>query len=432
MTVWQLTFLTSINMMGSGIIMLPTKLAQVGTISILSWLLTVAGELCLAFCFAKCGTYSKYQGLGGYAYNAFGKGGSFLANYTYGISMVFANVALSVTCIGYLQQFLGVQFDPLLVCFLAICVLWICLSANFYGAAVTGRIGSIVIWCVLIPVLGIGLIGWFWFSPTMYIEAWNPHDTPFFEAIKSSIAMTLWAFMGIESACSNSQAVDNPEKNVPIAIMTATICVAIIYISSTNVIAGIVPNAELAQSNAPFGLVYSTIFNGTVGKFVMFLLVLSCANSTLGWQFTLSRLCLQASQQGFFPKIFSKVNKWGSPVKGMILLGCLQSCFCLLTVSPKLFSQFNKLVDLAVVMTIIPYLLSMAALGMILKNAHVDPSKAKIYVGISVIASLYSLYAVDAAGPTDVFWGAMATFFGWTIWGFLADKFAHTRHTPAQ
>lgn len=38
MGVVQLTILTMVNMMGSGIIMLPTKLAEVGTISIISGL----------------------------------------------------------------------------------------------------------------------------------------------------------------------------------------------------------------------------------------------------------------------------------------------------------------------------------------------------------------------------------------------------------
>lgn len=38
MSVMQLTILTAVNMMGSGIIMLPTKLAQVGALSIVSWL----------------------------------------------------------------------------------------------------------------------------------------------------------------------------------------------------------------------------------------------------------------------------------------------------------------------------------------------------------------------------------------------------------
>ena len=39
MSVVQLTFVTAANMLGAGIIMLPTKLAEVGTISIISGLL---------------------------------------------------------------------------------------------------------------------------------------------------------------------------------------------------------------------------------------------------------------------------------------------------------------------------------------------------------------------------------------------------------
>ncbi|MDU6597173.1 MAG: putrescine-ornithine antiporter, partial [Veillonella sp.] len=46
MSVLQLTILTAVNMMGSGIIMLPTKLAQVGALSIVSWLITAVGSMC--------------------------------------------------------------------------------------------------------------------------------------------------------------------------------------------------------------------------------------------------------------------------------------------------------------------------------------------------------------------------------------------------
>lgn len=90
MSVFQLTILTAVNMMGSGIIMLPSKLAQVGALSIVSWLVTAVGSMALAYVFAKCGMYSKKGGgMGGYAEYSFGKAGNFLANYTYGVSLIF-------------------------------------------------------------------------------------------------------------------------------------------------------------------------------------------------------------------------------------------------------------------------------------------------------------------------------------------------------
>ncbi|MDN6114559.1 MAG: putrescine-ornithine antiporter, partial [Enterobacterales bacterium] len=209
MGVVQLTILTAVNMMGSGIIMLPTKLAEVGTLSIVSWLVTALGSMALAYAFAKCGMFSrKSGGMGGYAEYAFGKSGNFMANYTYGVSLLIANVAIAISAVGYGTELMGANLTPLGICIATIGVLWLATIANFGGARITGRISGVTVWGVIIPVVGISIIGWFWFSPTMYVQSWNPHHLPVFEAVGSSIAMTLWAFLGLESACANTDVVD--------------------------------------------------------------------------------------------------------------------------------------------------------------------------------------------------------------------------------
>lgn len=431
MSVFELTLLTAINMMGSGIVMLPTKLAEVGTISILSWLVTAIGSLCLAYAFAKCGMFSKRPGMGGYSEYAFGKSGNFMANYTYGVSLLFANIAIAITCVGYGASFLEVELTPIQVCIATIAVIWICTCSNFLGASITGKLSSFAVWCVIIPVLILSVIGWFWFDPDLYVASWNPHNQPFFTAVGASISMTLWAFLGLESACANSDAIDNPEKNVPIAVMAATIGVAIIYITSTNIIAGIVPNEQLVASNAPFGLVFAHMFSPAIGKVVMGLLVLSCAGSTLGWQFTIAKVFQQSAVDGLFPKVFARVNKYGAPIAGMIIITTIQTGFCLMTISPALFKQFNMLVDLAVVTNIMPYILSMAAVGVIMKQAKVDPAKAKLYNFAALIGAAYSFYALISTGYFEVFWGSIATFLGWTFWGLVANRFANDENSSA-
>lgn len=65
MGVVQLTVLTAVNMMGSGIIMLPTKLASVGTMSVLSWIVTAFGSLCLAYGFPNAGCLAVSPGVWG-------------------------------------------------------------------------------------------------------------------------------------------------------------------------------------------------------------------------------------------------------------------------------------------------------------------------------------------------------------------------------
>lgn len=425
--VLQLTILTMVNMMGSGIIMLPTKLAEIGTISIVSWLVTAVGSTALAYAFAQCGMFSKKSGgMGGYAEYSFGKAGNFMANYTYGVSLIIANTAIAISAVGYGSELLGTSLSPVSIAIWTIFTLWLATALNFGGPRITGNISSFTIWGVIIPVVGLCIIGWYWFDGSMYINAWNPHNVPTFEAISVSISMTLWAFLGLESACANTDVVENPEKNVPIAVLGGTLGAAVIYIISTNVIAGIVPNLELANSTAPFGLAFAHMFNETTGKVIMGLMVLSCFGSLLGWQFTIAQVFKSSAEEGYFPSFFKKVTSKNAPVIGMITITAIQTLLAFMTISPSLNKQFNVLVDLAVVTNVIPYLLSMAALAVLLKYANISRNKYKITLFVAFIGSLYSIYALYAAGEQAMLYGSIVTFIGWTLYGFVSYKFDYS------
>lgn len=424
MSVLQLTILTAVNMMGSGIIMLPTKLAQVGALSIVSWLITAVGSMCLAYAFAKCGMYGrKGGGMGGYAEYSFGKAGNFMANYTYGVSLLIANIAIAISAVGYAATFADATLTPLMTGIYTIFTLWLATVLNFGGASITGRVSSFTVWGVIAPVLVISTVGWAYFSADMYVANWNVNNMPFGEAATNSIAMTLWAFLGLESACANADAVDNPEKNVPKAVLGGTLGAAAIYIISTNMMFGIVPASELVNSNAPFGLAFASMFNGTVGKIVMGLMVMSCFGSLLGWQFTIANVFKGAADEGYFPKLFSKITSKDAPVVGMVTITILQSFMSLMTISPSLSEQFETLVNLAVVTNIIPYLLSMGAVIVLMKAAKRAGSELKGTTFIAFIGSLYSLYALYASGFEAMTYGSIVTFAGWTLYGFVSDRF---------
>ena len=74
------------------------------------------------------------------------------------------------------------------------------------------------------------------------------------------------------------------------------------------------------------------------------------------------------SRRRLFPGILQKkVTSKDAPIVGMVTITALQTLLSLMTISPSLNKQFNVLVDLAVVTNVIPYLLSMAALAVLLK-----------------------------------------------------------------
>ncbi|WP_225774282.1 putrescine-ornithine antiporter [Pseudomonas sp. Marseille-Q5115] len=423
MSVGQLTMLTAVNMLGSGIVMLPSKLAEVGAISILSWLVTATGSLALAYAFARCGMLSrKTGGMGGYAEYTFGKGGNYITNYTYGVSLLIANVAISITAVGYIQVLLGVELNSLQVGLATIGLLWLTTFANFGGARITGKIGALTVWGVIAPVVFISTVGWFWFDKSVYAAGWNPHDKTLFEAAGASVAITLWAFLGLESACANTDAVENPERNVPIAVLGGTLGAAVIYIVSTNVIAGIVDNPELASSTAPFGLAFAKMFNPMVGNVVMGLMVLACVGSLLGWQFTIAQVFKSSADTGYFMPIFAKANKAGTPIVGMLVLLAAQTALGFLTISPDLSKQFDTLVNLAVVTNLVPYILSMAALMTMQKVSNVPPRQALMTNIVAWTAAAYSYLALYSSGEQALMLGGVATIFGYTLFGFVNNR----------
>src|SRR6266850_3719272 len=276
------------------------------------------------------------------AMDAYGKDGYFMTFMLYFFSLAIGNVAIAISAVGYLAGFFpGMSATPIATCVSVIALIWLTTVANFGGPSITGKLGAVTVWGVIIPVAGLSIIGWFWFSGDTFHQVWNPQGMSIGEGVGSSIALTLWAFLGMESAAQNSDAVENPKRNVPLACMFGTLGAAVIYILSTTVIQGIVPNAELAKSPGPFGLAYARMFGPTVGSIVMGLAVMACVGSLLGWQFTLAETGRSAAEDHMFPAFFGNVTRMGAPITGMIVMGFVQSGMALMTISPSLSEQFS-------------------------------------------------------------------------------------------
>jgi putrescine:ornithine antiporter len=420
-----LTTLVTVNMMGSGIIMLPTNMAQLGAVSLLSWIFTAIGSMAIAYCFAQCGVFcSRSGGLSAYTEEAHAKSGFFLCSYLYFLSLAIANVAVAISAVGYMSAFLPWLSGGAIPLFVGtVALIWITIIANFGGPSITGKIGAFTVWGVIIPVAGLSIIGWFWFDTKLLEAAWNPNNLAISEAIGKAIPLTLWAFLGMESAAQATDAVEDPKRNVPLACLFGTLGAATVYVLSTTVIQGIIPNAELANSSAPFALVYAKMFNPLVGNIVMALAIMACVGSLLGWQFTLAQTAKMTADQNLFLKLFSKVNASNAPVIGMIVCGVLQTIMAVSTISPDAAAQFSKLVSLAAVTNLIPYITALTGLLVIMHKAQVGPAVYSRNLVVLLVAVAYSLYALYACGKDAVFGGTLVLALGYLLYGFLAKRF---------
>ena len=153
MSLMQLTFIVAVNMMGSGIIMLPTNMAQVGAISLLSWIVTAVGSMAIAYGFAQAGIFNQRAGgLAAYAEEAYGKAGYFQTFFLYFLSLAIAQRGGSDLCRGLPCGLLPVALfdahryhhrgDRAAVAYH---------GGELRRSRFTGRIGSVTVWGVILP-----------------------------------------------------------------------------------------------------------------------------------------------------------------------------------------------------------------------------------------------------------------------------------------
>src|SRR6185436_6365389 len=104
---------------------------------------------------------------------------------------------------------------------------------------------------------------------------------------------------------------------------------------------------------------------------------------------------------------------------GMIVLGIVQTLLALSTISPSLSEQFSALVNLAVVTNVVPYIISLSALFVMMRNAGVTGTKYRVNLFVTLVAMLYSIYAIYASGTDAVMGGMLVTALCFLIWGFI-------------
>ncbi|HFZ8780652.1 TPA: amino acid permease [Salmonella enterica subsp. enterica serovar Mbandaka] len=195
------TLMVSGNIMGSGVFLLPANLAATGGIAIYGWLVTIIGALALSMVYAKMSSLDPSPG-GSYAYarRCFGPFLGYQTNVLYWLACWIGNIAMVVIGVGYLSYFFPILKDPLVLTLTCVAVLWIFVLLNIVGPKMITRVQAVATVLALVPIVGIAVFGWFWFKGETYMAAWNVSGMNTFGAIQSTLNVTLWSFIGVESA----------------------------------------------------------------------------------------------------------------------------------------------------------------------------------------------------------------------------------------
>jgi APA family basic amino acid/polyamine antiporter len=399
---WMLTALLIGNVVGSGIFLLPSALAKLGSISLFGWVVTSIGAICAALVFAELSrAIPTSGGLYVFSRKAFGDFVGFQNAYLYWIALWGGNAAMIVAATSYLSFFWPALNNNGELSFLVgTMILWSLTLVNIRGVKDGAIVQSITVILKLIPFAAIIGFGLFHLQPHYLTSSFNVSGHGAVRAIFLASTLTLWAFLGIETVTVPGGVVDNPAKNIPRSVVFGTITVAIIYLVTTTIVMCVLPMTLLANSASPLTDVATVIFGHLGGVLIGVGAVVTIIGAVNGFVLVTGQMAQAAARDGFFPKIFLRVSKNDVPVAGLIISSICTNLLLAISFNQSLVNQFMFIILLATLANIIPYFMACLAFLRLMKKGEINFSRKKaiLYSIIATAALIFVLGAIIGSG----------------------------------
>jgi APA family basic amino acid/polyamine antiporter len=379
---WDLTAIAVNAIIGTGIFILPAKVAGlIGTYSLLAFVACAVITGFIVLCFAEVS--SRFQATGGmylYAREAFGSIVGFEVGWLYWIVRVttFAtNCNALLLYLGFFFPSAATGWTRILIISLVVLVITI---INFIGVRESAITTNIFTVGKIVPLLIFAAVGLFFIQPANFSFGAVPEYGKFSEAIVSLI----YAFVGFEVAVISAGETKDPKKNMPFALLTALVFCAFLFIIIQVVAMGTLPG--LAESKTPLADA-AGLFMGSFGAiFITVGAIVSVLGNLNGSFLAASRLPFAMAEQKELPQILAKSHeKFKTPYVSLLLTAVVILVFTLQT-------SFYSALTIAVITRLIVYATTCASLPVF--RSRNEAPKAEFLAPFGIVASILSLILI--------------------------------------
>lgn len=409
------------SMVGGGIFAIPQNMAEGAALgaTIISWIISGAGVLCLVMTFKILADLRPDLNAGIYQYakETLGNYAGFNIAWGYWLCAAMGNVAFAVMlndALGYFYPFfMNYSWQTLLLGTIFIWGMFFIVASGIKEASVVNTIVSVVkfvaismIVVIMLVYARVGALTWdFWGEVT--------HLGSLTEQIKSTMLVTLWCFIGVEGAVVVSGRAKH-SRDVGKAGVVGFILALLLYLLISVLAYGILHQPELAKLANP-SVAY--VLEAAVGKwgavFVLVSIIFSIIGGWIAWTILCAQVPYTAAQVRILPKVFARENKHGSPVYALLASSILMQIFIFIVVMAE--SVYMAAIEIAGVMILPSYLFC----GIYLVRSTFDGElhannlhKLKRYRMIGVFTTFYCLWLIYAGGLELFFLTSIAYLIG--------------------
>ena len=398
------------SMIGGGIYSLPQNMASGASVGavILSWAITGFGVYFIANTFRILSSARPDLTSGIYMYSreGFGPYVGFTIGWSYWLCQICGNVGYAVITMDALNYFFPPYFaggNNLTSIIGGSILIWgfnFLVLRGFKQATLINTIGTIA---KIVPLALFAIIVLFVFHFDKFdFNFWGEETKALgglSTQIKSTMLVTLWAFIGIEGAVVLSKHAKN-QKTVGRATFLGYMGCLVIYVLLSVLPYGYMSQPEIAAIAPPSTAGILEKIVGPWGSWLMNIgLVISVLTSWLAWTMITAQIPQAAASDGTFPKEFAIENSHGAPSVSLWVTSIMMQLFILLVYFSN--NAWNTMLSITSVMVLPAYFASCAYLwklcedGEYPNNIYIKRSTALIS---GIIGSGYALWLIYAAG----------------------------------
>jgi len=283
---------------------------------------------------------------------------------------------------------------------------------NLRGVSVAGLFAEVTTYAKMIPFGAIAIIG-LGYVDTSRFGDFNPSGEPLLSAAAALAPLTMFAFMGMESATVPAGDVRDPSRTIGRATVIGIAIAATLYILGTVVVMGVVPRAQLAASTAPFSDAARLMWGDWAATAVSVAIIVSSIGALNGWTLLMGQVPMAAAQDSLFPAVFARLSRRGVPAAGMVVSASFATTLVLVQAagSSGFAAVYQLILGLATMTAVVPYAFCAAATGLVAqKMAGGGPlPRVGVIEGVAFVFAVFTLYG---CGAQPVLYGTVLLILG--------------------
>ncbi|MBA2727833.1 MAG: amino acid permease [Parachlamydiaceae bacterium] len=408
----SMVFLCLNGMVGSGLFLLPGQVAAIaGNWGLAIYILVAVIAMSLGWCYVKCASrFSRNGGAYIYAKEAFGEFVGFEIGLMRWVVGMIAWASLSVGFILALGSlYPQVMVAPLKQILIVSMIVGLGL-VNIFGANAIKKFSNIITVTKAIIIFAFIAAGIFYIEPqhlSVFDESF-PTDT-----LGHAALIIFFGFTGFEALTVVAAEMENPRKNIPLAMVIGILSCSLLYFIVQLICIGVLGD-DLAHSASPIAAVAEVLF-GHWGKILVSIgMLISIGGVIVVSSFITPHSCQALAEDHTIFLKFTKQNRFGAPY-GAIIVSSLLTC------AVALSGSFMELVTISVVSRFAQHIVTSLALFSLEKKGIMQPFSRPWKRAIPIIAIVSILWLLSNAELYHVIYGLGALVVGAPLY-FIQKK----------